>query len=98
MGNFLSEMREFIARELKARSIESKTAEEVSEHLAATFRQNYGGIPIYIHKTPDHSQRNTEIYQKFNGKNTLALCREYNLCYQHICKIIKDERSKRQTE
>ncbi len=99
MSNFLSEMREFIARELKARSVESQTAEEISEHLTITFRQNYGGVPIYIHKkSNDYAERNAEIYRKFNGRNTLQLCREYDLCYQHICKIIKEQRNKTQSD
>lgn len=92
-------MREFIARELKARSVESQTAEEISEHLTITFRQNYGGVPIYIHKkSNDYAERNAEIYRKFNGRNTLQLCREYDLCYQHICKIIKEQRNKTQSD
>lgn len=96
MSNFLSEMRDFIARELKARSVESQAAEEISEHLTITFRKNYGGVPIYIHKkSNDYAERNAEIYRKFNGRNTLQLCREYDLCYQHICKIIKEQRDKK---
>lgn len=95
MSNFLSEMRDFIARELKARSVEAQAAEEISEHLTITFRQNYGGVPIYIHKkSNDYAERNAEIYSKFNGSNALQLCREYDLCYQHICKIIKEQRKK----
>ncbi len=99
MANFLSEMREFLARELKARSVESKAADDISEDIAIHFRQSYGGIPIYIQKkSNDYSKRNAEIYRKFNGRNTLQLCREYDLCYQHICKIIKEQRDKKQSD
>jgi Mor family transcriptional regulator len=95
MSNFLSEMREFLARELKARSIESQDAEDISEGITVHFRQNYGGVPIYIHKkSNDYAERNAEIYRKFNGRNALQLCREYDLCYQQICKIIKEQRDK----
>ena len=76
---------------------QEELAEKVSENIAITFRQNFGGIPIYIHKSEDHSVRNAEIYRKFNGRNTHELCREYSLCYQQICKIIKNERSQRKS-
>lgn len=93
MSNFLSEMREFLARELKAHSVEPKAADNISENIAITFRQSYGGIPIYIQKkSNDYSERNAEIYRKFNGRNALQLCQDYDLCYQHICKIIKKQR------
>ena len=98
MSNFLTEMRDFLARELKARSIESQTAEDISSSVAITFRQNYGGMPIYIQKSDDNSQRNAEIYRKFNGKNTFELCREYDLCYQQILKIVKEQRTKNQRD
>lgn len=91
-------MRDFIARELKARSVKSQDAEDISEGITVHFRQSYGGIPIYIHKkSNNYSERNAEIYRKFNGRNTLQLCREYDLCYQHICKIIKEQRIKNKT-
>ena len=62
MSNCLTEMLDFIARELKASSVESQTAEEISEHLIITFRQNYGGVRIYIHKkSNDYAERNAEI-------------------------------------
>ena len=95
MSDFLTEMREFVSLQLKAHAIESEIAESVSENLMITFRRNYGGIPIYIHKSENHIRRNAEIYQKFNGKNTQALCREYNLSYQQICKILKAQRTKK---
>lgn len=96
VSNFLIEMRDFIARELKARSVESQTAEEISEHLTITFRKNYGGIPLYLPKSKELTSRNDEIWSKFNGKNHVELCREYDLSYQQICKIIGIQRKKRQ--
>jgi Mor family transcriptional regulator len=97
MSDFLTEMREFISAQLKANSIQEELAEKVSKNIAIIFRQNFGGIPIYIHKSKDHSVRNAEIYRKFNGRNTHELCREYRLCYQQICKIIKNERNQRKS-
>jgi Mor family transcriptional regulator len=96
MTNFLSEMREFLARELKVHSIESKIADNISSSVVIKFRQNYGGMPIYIHKSNDNSERNVQIYREFNGKNMRHICHKYDLCYQQVCKIIRNERKKRQ--
>lgn len=96
VSNFLTEMRDFIARELKARSVESQAADEISEHLTITFRKNYGGIPLYLPKSKELNSRNDEIWSKFNGRNHVELCREYDLSYQQICKIIGIQRKKRQ--
>jgi Mor family transcriptional regulator len=96
MSNFLSEMREFLARELKACAIESEVADSISTRVTWEFRKNYGGIPLYLPKSKELTSRNDEIWSKFNGRNHVALCREYDLSYQQICKIIGLQRKKRQ--
>lgn len=96
MSNVLSEMREFLARELKTHEIEPEIADSISSKFEATFRKDYGGIPLYIHKSKELTSRNDEIWTKFTGRNHIELCREYNLSYQQICKIIGTQRKKRQ--
>ncbi len=44
MSNFLSEMREFLARELKAHSVEPKAADDISENIAVTNEQVRGVV------------------------------------------------------
>lgn len=96
MSDFLIEMREFIARELQAHEIEPQKAQMISGNIAIIFRKNYGGSPIYIQKSENYGDRNAEIYQAFNGRNMRELCKTYDLCYQQVYKIIKNERKKRQ--
>ena len=84
MSNFLSEMREFLAQELKSCAIESEIADYISSRGAITFRKNYGGIPLYLRKSKDLTSRNDEIWSKFTGRNHVELlCREFDLSYQH---------------
>lgn len=96
MSNVLLEMREFLARELKACEIESEIADSISSKVTLAFRKNYGGIPLYLSKSKELTSRNDEIWSKFNGRNHVELCREYDLSYQQICKIIGFQRKKRQ--
>jgi Mor family transcriptional regulator len=96
MSNVLSEMREFLAQEFKACAIESEVADSIISKFEEDFRKDYGGIPLYIRKSKELTSRNDEIWSKFTGKNHIELCREYNLSYQQICKIIGLQRKKRQ--
>ena len=96
MSNFLTEMREILAREIKLLSIEPKEAEKFINIITLNIHNNYGGQPIYISKRKDTGLRNIEIYTKFNGKNVGQLCRDYDLCAQQIRRIIESQRKVRQ--
>lgn len=80
--NFLTELRDL----------------DIPESIIQKISHHFGGNPVYIPKPNkvDFSDRNTQIYRDFNGKNTLHLSQKYDLCYQQILKIIKVERQKRQ--
>jgi Mor family transcriptional regulator len=97
--DFLSELRELLESELKHNSIDLQTAEKISDTITIKIRKTYSGQPFYIQKkTRDNSIRNAEIYRRFNGRNLRQICREYDLCYQQVCKIIKIERKERQRD
>lgn len=76
------------------------TAKQVSAHIST----HWGGQLLYIPK--NHlgklSERDAEIWQKFNGNNHAALAKEYNLTMQQIYKIVKEaserERAKNQAD
>ena len=71
---------------------------DIPESVIQKIHRNFGGNSFYVPKPnkPDLSQRNSQIYAKFNGKNFRQLSREFDLSAQHIHKIIKDERRKHQ--
>jgi Mor family transcriptional regulator len=66
----------------------------VAETIVDIVRKNWGGYPVYIKKKTDVDSRNAEICCKFNGKNHANLGREFGLCYQQICKIVAEGRTK----
>lgn len=70
----------------------------IPESIIQKIARHFGGNPVYIPKPKkvDFNDRNAQIYRDFNGKNTLHLSQKYDLCYQQICKIIRNERKKRQ--
>lgn len=69
--------------------------DSIADNIVDSVRKLYGGNPIYIKKTTTATNsRNTEICRRFNGKNHADLGREFSLCYQQICKIVKAGRKK----
>ena len=93
----LVEIKEIISRALIAHAV--LDADEISLKITAEITKNFGGTAIYIQKkSVDFAARNNEIYRKFNGRNARQLCRSYDLCYQQICRIIQNHRTKRQSD
>lgn len=64
------------------------TAKQVSAHLS----KHWGGQLLYFPK--NHygrlSERDAEIWRKFDGKNHAALAMEYDLTMQQIYKIVRE--------
>jgi Mor family transcriptional regulator len=83
-----------IVKVLKEQGIAEEIASSCAHYVAEEVRQEWGGEAIYIGKGQDYelSQRDQEIYAKFNGTNQHALCKEYNISYVWLCKIIKHQR------
>jgi Mor family transcriptional regulator len=66
-----------------------------SEKIVQTLQRYYGGIPVYLPKIKtDLETRNAKIWQKFTGNNHAQLCREFNLSYQQVCRIIEIQRKR----
>lgn len=82
--------------------ISNEQALEISEQIADFIRFTWGGQQIYVRKYDPHhiSDRDVEIFNKFNGKNHVALSREYNLTPSRVYRIVKvvgrAERERRQ--
>lgn len=99
MTDFLTEMREILAREIKSLSIDSGDAEKVINNITQSIKKQYGGQPVYVtKKSNDLNARNREIYKRSNGKNTRQLCRDYDLCAQQIRRIIESQRQLNQRD
>lgn len=64
------------------------TAKQVSAHVS----KHWGGQLLYIPK--NHvgklSERDAEIWRKFDGKNHAALAKEFDLTMQQIYKIVRE--------
>lgn len=77
-------------------------AEDIGLLTAAALRDTYGGEQLYIPKALGLaiSDRDREIYSKYDGNNTFALSKEYGLTERqiYICigRIREEETVKRQ--
>lgn len=82
--------------------ISDEQATEIANQIVEFVRFTWGGQQIYVRKYDPHhiSDRDIEIYTKFNGKNHTALAREYNLTPSRVYRIVKvvgrAERERRQ--
>lgn len=91
MNEFLVDLRKIIT----THQVDVATADAI----ITTIHKMYVGCPIYIGKDKRGvSERNAEIYRQFNGKNSVALCRQFGLSYQQIYKIVAKERKNRNHE
>lgn len=84
---FLNELQEFML----TKGIEKIKVEQVIKHIT----RQYGGIPIYIKmdKVTNRTQRDKEIFERFNGKNIINLCRDFGLTAQQIRRIVATKRA-----
>jgi Mor family transcriptional regulator len=74
--------------------IESKLAAEIGQELAEHLRAHWSGAGIYIPKGISYelSQRDLEIWNKFNGRNVRELAREHDLTEVRIYQILNTVR------
>ena len=94
--DFIADLKQLLTTELQRNAISKQAAEKVSDAVTIKIHSYYSGQPVYVKKkTHDKSLRNAEIYARFDGKNARQICGEFDLCYQHVRKIIGKERKKR---
>lgn len=87
---FLNDLAREIAALLVQRGIEQERADDVALEAAEFVRVRWGGQQIYLPKGVlfELSVRDLQIWEKWNGRNTLELCREYDLTKQRLYQII----------
>jgi Mor family transcriptional regulator len=79
---------------LENHRIDKAQTQQIAHEIAESVRMEWGGTPIYICKGQEYelTERDKEIYAKWNGRNRHEICREYNISYPWLCKIIKHQR------
>lgn len=72
--------------------------QQVSTRLVGAFSAHFGGTELYVPKNTAEAQseRDAEIWGKFNGRNTRALAQSYGLSERTIERILERERKARQ--
>ncbi|MDO9142181.1 MAG: Mor transcription activator family protein [Methylobacter sp.] len=85
----LTDMHERLRHELD--KLKPKTSYEVAWCVTEMIRIHYSGTPLYFPKGDNYQkrQRDIEIYEKYNGKNTDELHKEYGVTVKQIYSIIK---------
>ena len=82
---FLEELAAKIAALLVDRGLAVDLAREAARDCTEYVRRDWGGQKIYI--PMDKARRNDEIAACWNGRNTLALCREYRISASHLRRL-----------
>lgn len=75
--------------------ITQDVAIKIARELTDLTRKNWGGSNIYfpVNDFGKLSERDQEIYSKFNGGNHFDLSREYNVSEIYIYRIVKYKRA-----
>lgn len=86
----LVDLRDNLTEILTAAGAEPVKAKEFAAAAAEKIRKKWQGLAVYIPKGRDWelSQRDLEIYRRFNGDNRHALCREYEITEQRLYQIV----------
>lgn len=90
-----SGMAQDITDALMEHGIDAEHAKRVAWEATEKFRRRHGGELVYVPKgmAYDLSARDRDIWEKWNGRNAQALCREYDVSVQHIYRIVAAMRS-----
>ena len=87
MAEIITELSEIIALEARKLPVDEIIADNFTSCLIDRLKCHFGGATFYFPKK-DLTERNNQIYERFNGKNHAELCREFDLSYQQVLRII----------
>ena len=76
---------------LSRKGIPEETAQNLATETVETIRKDWGGLNVYIPKgkIADPSERDLEIYKRFNEQPRVQLCREFKISEQRLYQIVK---------
>lgn len=86
----LSGMAEHLKNVLASHGIDPEIAADAALEAAEFLRHQWGGQNVYLPKGMmfELSERDLKIWDKWNGRNALELCREYDISKQRLYQII----------
>lgn len=87
----LSDLADQVTSRLCDRGVTTQDAKVIGRDVAEHVRKHWGGQLVYvpIGKAHELSQRDEEIWNRFDGKNHQELVREFRLSEQQIYQIVK---------
>lgn len=89
--DMLAELSDHFVAQFTARGFDAETAARLGREATEVIRCQWGGQTVYVPKGTEYalSQRDLEIFNKFNGSNVSNLCQQYRLTDARIYQIIK---------
>lgn len=92
----LRDVADHITNVLAAHGINPDLAVEAGREAAEFLRGHWGGQNVYMPKGTlyELSERDLEIWDRWNGRNVLELCREYDISRQRLYQIIAAARER----
>jgi len=96
----LADLRDELIELLGEYKIDPEKAREIAVAAAERTRQRWAGLNIYVPKGQEWQTRlrDLEIYRKYNGRNKLELCREYQISEQWFYRIMARVRAEKIAE
>tara|TARA_R110002096_G_scaffold172484_10_gene346221 strand:+ start:2456 stop:2842 length:387 start_codon:yes stop_codon:yes gene_type:complete len=91
--DMLSDIRELSLSVMLKNGMPENKAAIAAESLVQLVRKDWGGLLIYFKKTTDLTDRDYEIYNRYNGRNRDQLCQEFDITVQRLYQIVKSIKS-----
>lgn len=93
-SRFLDDFRKAVVAAIVQFGGDAAKRDDIAAAVVEGFVGRWGGLTIYIPQgwMYDNNSRDEKIYAKFNGSNTMALAREYDLSMQQIYNIVRKQR------
>lgn len=91
--DLLHDVEQKVTEHLEKHGLQTDIVTKIVKELMRELLVNWGGQQIYIKKTDwgrgKVSERDLEMYGRFNGRNHSDLAREYGITTQRVYEIIK---------
>jgi len=86
----LTDLADKLTEVLVKRGIEREQAQAIGHEAVEFVRREWGGQLLYVPKGRafDLSQRDLEIWRKWNGRNAHELCREHGITLQRLYQVV----------